>query len=112
MAQDIGGALIVLMILGTFVVNLYYASVAIYRRRWLFAAMVGGLFALYLLALVFSFLFAVGLCAAGCPPGLDSLLGLLYLGLSGGLVLWLRKLHQRPIGSTITSDSNTTSDST
>ena len=105
MSQDIGGALVALVILGTLVVHLYYASVAIYRRRWKFAAMVGGLFVLYLLALVLSFLFAVGLCAAGCPRDMDFLLGLLYLGLSAGLVALLRKLHQRLVDSATPGDS-------
>lgn len=105
MSKDIGGALIALVILGTLVVHLYYAAVSIYQRRWQFAAKVGGLFALYILAIVLSFFFAVGLCAAGCPRDLDFLLGLLYLGLSVGLVLRLRKLQQRLVDSATPKDS-------
>ena len=105
MSQDIGGALTALVMLGTLVVHLYYASVSVYRRRWQFAAVVGGLFALYIFAIVLSFLFAVGLCAAGCPRDMDFLLQLFYLGLSVGLVLWLRKLHQRLIKSATPTDS-------
>jgi hypothetical protein len=104
-SKDIGGAFIALVILGTLVVHLYYAAVAIYRRRWQFAAKVGGFFALYLLAIVLSFFLAVGLCAAGCPRDLEFLLGLLYLGLSVGLVLRLRKSQQRLVDSAIPKDS-------
>ena len=99
MSKDIGGALIAVVILGTLVVHLYYATASIYRRRWQFAAKVGGFFALYLLAIVLSFFFAVGLCAASCPRDLDFLLGLFYLALSVGVVLRLLKLHQRLVDS-------------
>ena len=94
-SDDFFGLLIAIAILGTFIIHLYYVVGAIYRRRWQFVAKIGSLFALYLVVIVFSFLFAVGLCAAGCPSGLDAVLGLLYVGLSIGFVLRLHKLHRR-----------------
>lgn len=94
-SNDFFGLLIAIAILGTLVFHLFYLVSAIYRRRWQFVAKIGGSFALYLVVIAFSFLFAVGLCAAGCPGGLDFLLGLLYVGLSVGSVVLLRKSHRR-----------------
>jgi len=92
--------------LGTFVVHLYYLAGAIYRGRWQFVAKIGGSFALYVLGIVVSFLFGVGLCAAGCPDGLNFLLILFYIGLSLFIVIRLFKSHRRLI-----SDSTPTSTS-
>lgn len=94
-SDDFFGLLIAIAILGTLVIHLYYLVGAIYRRRWQFVAKIGGSFALYLVVIVFSFLFAVGLCAAGCPSGLDILPGLFFVGLSVGSVILLRNSHRR-----------------
>ena len=81
--------LIAIAILATFVDHLCYFVGAVYQRRWQSVAKIGGSFVLYLLVIVVSFLLAVGLCAAGCPSGLNFLLGLFYLALSVGSVILL-----------------------
>jgi len=107
-SDDFFGLLIAIAILGTFIIHLYYVVGAIYRRRWQFVAKIGSLFALYLVVIVFSFLFAVGLCAAGCPSALNFLLGLFYVGLSVGSVVLLRNSHRRLVAnSTPTPTSQT-----
>jgi len=95
--DEFGGLLAAAGVVGTFLVHLYYLIGAIYRRSWQFVAKIGGSFALYLLGIVVTFLFAVGLCAAGCPRGLSVLLGLFFLGLSLVIVIRLRNSHRRLI---------------
>jgi hypothetical protein len=111
MSDDLGGLLVAVAILGTFVVHVYYFIGAVYRRRGQFAVTVVGLFALYILGIIVSFFFGVGLCAAGCPRSLDFLLGLFCLGVSLAFVLWLRKLHRGLIhGSKATGTSQSPPD--
>ena len=95
MSDYIYPLLIAIAVLGTLIVHVYYVVAAIYRRRWQFVAKVGGSFALYILVIVVSYLFAVGLCAAGCPRDLTFLLTVFYYGLSLVSVFLLRDSFRR-----------------
>jgi len=96
-ADDLLDLFPAIVILATLVAHFYYVVGAIYRRRWGFVAKIVGSFGLYLLVVVVSFLFGVGLCAAGCPSGLNFLLGLLYLAMAIALVSRLRTAYRRLI---------------
>ena len=96
-ADDVLDFFPVVVILATLAVHLYYLVGAIYRRRWQFSGKIAGSVGLYLFVVVLSFLVGVGLCAAGCPSGLNFLLGLLYLAVAVALISRLRSAHRRLI---------------
>jgi hypothetical protein len=98
--------LIGVAVLGTFVVHLYYLVGVIYRRRLQFVVKVGVSFALYMSGIAVSFLFAVGLCAAGCPRELNFSLTLFYYGLSIVSVFSLRNSYRRLINDSTPTPTN------
>ena len=99
--------LIAVAVLGTLVVHLYYfVRAASTGGTGSVLAKIGGSFALYMLVIVISFLFAVGLCAASCPSELNFLLTLFYYGLSLFSVFSLRNSYRRLINDSTPSNTS------
>ena len=107
MSDYVYPVLVAVAVLGTLVVRVYYfVRAASIGATGSVLAKIGGSFALYMLVFVVSFLFAVGLCAAGCPRELNFLLTLFYYGLSLFSVFSLRNFYRRLINDSTPSNTS------